>query len=306
MKTKAIFTMILLAFAAIFAVPTKGVSLAIFPAAGHGFDLRELEAFANDNLSSYNGDDYEGEGYEGDGYEGDGYEGDGYEGDFDGYTGENDDFVDFGGFNKSFANAADSGRIFVMTLTNANAANRTALICPGYLWVPAGGSATGAAAEGAFNDTTGAIGLSGAGSPKTITEFFAFIANSPVAVAGIKIESTVATQVSQQLIIEHMSPFKTMEQQIINLGSYQNENTFRDKIVTIPTPNLVLSSNTKIYLPIVGTSTCTVTFLAGAIANQAYTLQKKMSRAAGTFARVGVKSVRRAQAMKAAPRRLGR
>ena len=307
---KKIFYFTLIALVAIFAIPTHGTSLmAAGPIIGRGLSLRQLEDFANGNLSSFDGNDgYEGEGYEGEGYEGDfsGMNDDGYEGDFDGYTGAGDDFVDFGGYNKTFANAAESGRIFIMTLTNANAASRTALLCPGYLYYP-GTTMNGAVLDGAFNDTTGAAGLTGAGSPKSVTEFFAFVSNSPVAISGIKIESTLATQVSQQLVIEHMSPFKTLEQQIINLGSYQNENTFRDKIVTIPTPNLIMSNNTKIYLPIVGSSSCTITFLAGAILNPAHALQNKQSRAKSTIARIGLPALKRRAAIKGnKPRRLGR
>lgn len=309
MKKILYFTII--ALVAIFAIPTHGAAiLAAGPMVGRGLSLRQLEDFANGSLSSFDGED----GYDNaDGSSDEGYEGDfngydeGYEGDYDGYTGEGDDFVDFGGFNKSFANAAESGRIFIMNLTNANAASRTALLCPGYLYYP-GSTMNGAVLDGAFNDTAGLAGLTGSGSPKTVTEFFAFVSNSPVAISGIKIESTVASQVSAQLIIEHMSPFKQLEQQIINLGSYQNENTFRDKIVTIPTPNLVLSSNTKIYLPVVGTSTCTITFLAGAILNPAHALQNKLTRAKATIARVGLPRMKRAATIRAGrnPKRLGR
>ena len=301
---KKIFVFSILAILAIFAIPTGGASiLAAGPIVGGGLSLRQLEDFANGNLSSFDGENYEGEQYEGEQYEGEQY--DGYDDEFDGYTGYNDDFVDFGGFNKSFANAADSGRLFVMTLTNPNAASRTALLCPGYLYYP-GSTMNGAVLDGAFNDTTGAAGLTGGGSPKTVNEFFAFIGTAPVQVAGIKIESTVAAQVSQQLIIEHLSPFKTLEQHIINLGSYQNENTFRDKIVTIPTPNLVLSSHTKIYLPIVGTSTCTVTFLAGAVLNPAAALTKKIGRASNTFQRAGIAVAKRAAARPAGRKIAGR
>ncbi|MCX6265867.1 MAG: hypothetical protein NTW16_00715 [Bacteroidetes bacterium] len=291
---KKIFYFSIIALIAIFAIPTHGATvLASVPMIGSGLSLRQLEDFANGSLSSFDGDEYEGDGYA-DEYEGDfdGYA-DEYEGDFDGYTGAGDDFVDFGGYNKTFANAAESGRLFIVTLTNANAASRTALLCPGYLYYP-GSTMNGAILDGAFNDTTGAAGLTGSGSPKSVTEFFAFVSNAPVAISGIKIESTLASQVAQQLIIEHMSPFKQLEQQIINLGSYQNENTFRDKIVTIPTPNLVLSNNTKIYLPIVGSSTCTITFLAGAILNPAHALQQKLGRAGATMQRVGVARVKAA------------
>ena len=297
---KKILLFSILALVAIFSIPTHGATvLATVPLIGpRGLTLNQLEDYASGHLSSFDGYDGEGnfEGYDGyDGYEGEqNFEGyaDEYEGDFEGYTGAGDDFVDFGGFNKSFANAGDSGRIFVMTIVNAAGGNLSAYLCPGYTYYP-GTTANGVALDGAFNDTSGAAGLTGSGTPKAIKEFFSFLMYSPVAIGGIKIESSVATQVSQQLIIEHLSPFKVLEQQIINLGSYQNENTFRDKIVTVPTPNLVMSSNTRITLPIVAGSTCTITFLAGAILNPAHALQQKMGRAKHTISRVGLPRAKR-------------
>ena len=309
---KKILFFSILALIAIFAPHTNGATLAMAPIIGGGLSLRDLENYANGNLSSFDG--YDGDSYEADQYDNadggsyDGYEGDfegydaEYEGDFEGYTGAHDDFMDFGGFNKSFANAGDSGRIFVMTIVNAGAGSLNAYLCPGYTYYP-GTTANGVVLDGAFNDTAGAAGLTGSGTPKAVKEFFSFLMYSPVAIGGIKIESSVATQVSQQLIIEHLSPFKTLEQHIINLGSYQNENTFRDKIVTVPTPDLVMSSNTRIILPIVAGSTCTITFLAGAILNPAHALQKKMSKAKATIARVGLPKIKRAAVIARAPRR---
>jgi hypothetical protein len=265
--------------------------------ANNGLSVADLEAFAKDELSSFDGEEY-------DGYD----EVESFEEDFEGdyYTGENDDFVDFGGFNKSFANAGDSGRIFVVTIANTGTDSRTIYLAPGYTWIP-GSTANGHLCDGATKDTAGSnTGLSCSGSPKTITDFYAFINTCPVHIGGIKIEGSVAAQVSQQLKITNLSPFKTLEEKIINLGSYQNENTFRDKIVTVPTPELILSNQVQISLVIPASCTTTVTFLAGGILNPSYALQQKVARASGTIARVGLAPLKRMAKMKAAPKRIGR
>lgn len=299
MKKFILFAVIALTAVAAFALESVavGASLAIIPTAG-GLSVRQLESFASGELSSFDGED---DGY--DDYE----EYESFEEDFEGdyYTGENDDFVDFGGYNKSFANAGDSGRIFVMTIANTATDARNVYLMPGYTYYP-GKTGNGIVVDGAFNDAAGGTGCTGSGSPKTILDFYAFLQHCPTHIGGIKIEGSVAAQVSQQLKIEHLSPFKTLEEKIINLGSYQNENTYRDKIVTIPTPDLVLSNQVKITLTIPASCTTTITFLAGGILNPSHAMQQKVSRAKSTIAKVGLAPLKRKAVIKSRPGLPGR
>ncbi|MCX6250724.1 MAG: hypothetical protein NTX61_08230 [Bacteroidetes bacterium] len=277
-------------FLTVFLHPIAGASVAAVGAVGR-ITVNDLEDFAKGKLSSFDGndgfDDFEN--YE----EYEGFEGfENFDG-FEGYTGYDDSFVDFGGFNMSFANAGDSGRIFVMTITNSDTtAAHIAYLTPGYFWVP-GATVNGVVKTGAFNDTSGVAGLSGSGSPKVIEEFLGFIMHNPVAIHGIKVEGSVTAQVSQQLIIEQLSPFKVLQQGIINLGSYQNENTFRDKIVTVPTPALIVSNQVRISISIPAGCTTTFTWLAGAILNPSHALAQKMNKAKRTISRVGVKRAKK-------------
>jgi hypothetical protein len=284
-----------------------GTSVAIAGVGGlmrtpKGLTVEQLENYANGQLSSFAGENENFEDYEEfEGY--DEFEGfDDYE-DYEDYVGYNDDFVDFGGFNTSFANAGDSGRLFVMTITNTDvAAAHSCYIAPGLLYTP-GGNINGVVKDGAFNDVNGAAGLTGAGSPKSIDTFFAFLQHNPIHIMGFKVEGSIAAQVAQIVVVTEQSPFKDLQSKPINLGSYQNENTFRDKIVTVPTKNLILSNQVQMLIPIPAGCTTTITLLVGGILNTSYALQQKGHRAASTIARVGVNKVNAAHAGKHRRRR---
>ena len=298
MKT---FAKILMAIMAIMLfIPSHGISsVAAIPGA---FSLKDLGGYAEENFSSYEGDGFEG---------------------FEGYTGEGDDFLDFGGPNKSFATEITDPRLFVMTIANSDNVAHSAYLIPGYLWSPKqviGYTAVTTAIEdkapytttltpvypngfvrdGAFPDTNGVTGkLTGSGNPKTIEEFFAFIKNTPITCNAIKIQNSVdPTQMDQQLIQRSLSPFRTLEEKIWTPGAYQTQDTYRDKIIVFPTSGLILSDQTQIEYPIVATSSITVTFFCGTPLNPAKALENKRNKAANTFANVGLDNVRHNHAVK--------
>jgi hypothetical protein len=275
-----IFSLALVAISIAFANASQGASLAILPfmaSTGDGMTARQLSEYAHEHLSSF----------------------DGFEGENDFYTGIGDPMLDFGGDNRSFANVMDEGRIFIMTLTNTvTTANRTAYLIPGITWAP-GRTANGFIADGTFNDVAGNAGLTAAGAPGTITDFLAFIKDNPTQVNAIRVESSNSLQIGQQIVIEELSPFRTLQNRLITLASFQDENTYRDKIVTVPTPGLILSGQCRMTLPIVYTAssntTTTITFFCGAVTNQAQYLKNKMYQAqAGIINRGGLKAVRQA------------
>jgi hypothetical protein len=276
-------------------IPTKGMSLAFAPFATPG----DLGNYADKNFSSFEGDDRP----------------------FEGYTGEGDEFVDFGGPNRSFATEINDPRIYVMTLINAAGAARNAYIIPGMLWVPGRitgmTSATTAAGaplvyttvntliypsgfvrDGAFNDATGEAGLSATGNPKSIEQFFSFIKGNPMACNAIKFQSSESSQMDQQITQRSASPFRALEEKIWTPGAYQNQDTYRDKIIMFPTTGLILSDQTQLEYPIVANSTLTITFFCGAVLNAAKALETKRDAAVRTFSQVGLANVQQYHAIK--------
>ena len=249
-----VFSAILAAFLAVFIHPAAaGAMIAMGPIASRaGLTIEDLEHFAQSNLSSFDGAGESFEGFEN--YEEMAYDAAPFEGEtFDGYDGYNDDFVDFGGPNKSFMNAGDSGRIFVMTIANTATVALTAYLVPGYNYYY-GHALAGVVKDGAFYGLDGGsnntAGLSGSGSPKLITDFFSFLTHNPIHVGGIKIEGSLASQVSQQLIIE-----------------------------------LVISNQTRVSLAIPAGCTTVITWLAGGIMNPSHALQQKVTKAKQTAVR---------------------
>ena len=264
MKKILLLTTICLGLVASIFVPVLGAaSLAIMPFMG-GSSLAELEAAARRDLSSFDGQ--------------------AFEGGYPGYTGMGDDLLDFGGGgDASFLNLPLEENIFTLTLVNANAATRYAYLCPGILYTP-GVTLAGVPLDGAFNDSAGnGAGLTRSGSPKTVAEFMAYIHKKPVQIARIKIASTVATQITQQITVQPMSPFRTLASRVLNPSSFQTQDTFQDKVVVFDVPNLILANDQQITYPIVGTSTCTITFYAGAILNTSKTLESRVSQAKATI-----------------------
>jgi hypothetical protein len=253
-----------------------GASMAIMPGVGGGGQPNpgDLERFAAENFSSF-------------------------EGDANFYTGEGDDMMDFGGPNRSFANETQTGRIFVINLNNALATNETVVLLPGYTWKP-GDSGNNWLVDGAIK-TEGQNSLVGTGSPKTIKEFLSFIMKCPTNIAAIRISSNNSTtQIEQQMTKRELSPFKDLESSIIDLGAYTNEQTYRDKMVTVPTPGLVAGPETYLDLPVIASSICTVTFFCGGVISQSSALRKKRDKAASTFSAVGLNNVRQLHAMRQA------
>lgn len=227
--------------------------------------VEDLERYANRNLSSFNGEEEEN------------FEGDEWLNSFedeDYYDGSDEDGIDFGGPGKNFLTAGIAKDTpYVMTLVNANAEVRYCYITPGYI------DDQGTVLDGSFADINGDAGLTGSGSPKGVKYFHAFLEEVPTICNGFKISSTVATQVSQIMTIEQLSPFRNLADKPIDLGSFTDEHSFQDKIVTVPTPGLVLGAQTRIKLPVVGSSTCTVTFWIGAMRNVSKELEVKAGKA---------------------------
>ncbi|MBW6482827.1 MAG: hypothetical protein K0B10_07180 [Vicingaceae bacterium] len=271
MKTlKYLFTAALLA--SFFISDTFGeVSIAMAGVIGFPYaDPNAMDHYASENFSSFEGDDV--------------------------YTGDGDHFLNFGGPGISFKNEGNASRSFVMNITNNDKISHTATLTPGYDWVPGQTDPIKKyAADGAMLLDGASVLLSGSGSPKTIREFLSFLSKNPSNLAGIRVSSNNNTsQIEQTIIVRELSPFKDLESRTIILGNYTHENNQREKMVTVPTPGVILGPETELILPIMPQSVCTITFFIGGVLSTSGALKHKRAAAVAQLpaAQVAIPSVR--------------
>lgn len=208
-----------------------------------------------------------------------------------GYTGDDDDMLDFSGNVANFAVEGGIDKQFTFTVTNAAVANRTAYLWAGYLL----GNATlapGQLVDGAFNDINGDVGLTGASNvEKTIAELKQFLLYNPTRLIGMIIKSDVANQIQNDIILQPLDPFRGTESFYIRPKTFVNQNTFQDKTVTFPVDNVSLDDQMTMKLSFLASSVTTITMFFGATLNQAKALRKKAKRAKKTMAKVSRKKV---------------
>lgn len=226
--------------------------------------IADIESIARQNLSNFEGEEnYEGE---------EGYDGleEGYEGAENAFDGE--DFVQYDGINL----AKNGGQTYTITLTNGNAAPRTALLSGGILT-----NAVGLIRTGAFNDKNNAVGLSGAGNPTTLETLVEFFRRNALRLNTLQITSSDSQQIYQQMIVQRESPFRIMDSKIINLGAHVSPGDFKDKMVIVPAAQygLQFDDQTRVEITIPGLATTTITLFTGPILNTAAGLERKVARA---------------------------
>lgn len=194
------------------------------------------------------------------------------DGENDGYDGFGDDAVDFDGVKKSFATKTGASRIYTMTIVSAATGTKNVVINNPYH-----GSETPA---GAIVLAEGAVSLiTTTGSPKSFDNFAAFVNRNPTLVKGFKFKAKNSdTQLDCQMIVQEVSPFRTLQNRIITIGAYQDEMTYQTKTVTVP-EEIILSHQTLAYFGLNESETVTLTLFCSAILNTAIMLQKKNERA---------------------------
>lgn len=254
-----------------------------------------LEAIArNANFSSFGGD----EGYDGDEFEGESaYDGDEFEGE-SAYDGFGDDMVDFGGKSGNFLQQqAQSGRIFTMYIENSGTAavDKVIILNPAYTAQDRVAGAvviTDGVIQYGVNPGEGLI--TGSGDPKLIQNFLDFIKNNPTQVVGFKVKArTFSDQIEQAMLIRELSPFKTLESRTINLSSYQDEDTFQNKVVTVP-ERINVTNQTEVSMKLLAGEKIAITFYIGGIVNTSVSLAKKHSKALKSAAKRRVRRKPRA------------
>lgn len=210
------------------------------------------------------------------------------------YTGEGDDLLSFAGSIQNFAGelVEHLEKQFVITIVNANAATRYAVLFAGYHK----GNATlspGQLVQGAFNDVNGNAGLTGAtASEKSIEELLLFMNAAPTRLLAIKVKSTVATQIDENFTYQRLNPFMTMPTKILRPGNFQNQDTYQDKVATFPA-NVQIDDQSKLSCGVVGSSTLTLSFFFGTSINLALTLERKAVAAYTNINAAGQESVLR-------------
>jgi hypothetical protein len=234
------------------------------------------------------------------GEEGDNFEGDeaGFEG--DNYVGLEDDHLDFGGHGKSFLNEERSSITFAFKLQNATAAKKIVALTPTYLGTAASiATATGETVDGILTDGAIITNLTGtAGNSKlTIAGLQSFVKQNPTRILEMTIVSNDTSTFEENITYQHLSPFRTLQNNRIPLTDYIKPEQYNTKkaIVTIGRdyPDVQLNDQTAILLPIGGTDMVATTGIIlninlrlGAILNNSGALNKKATRADKVMSKV--------------------
>jgi len=152
------------------------------------------------------------------------------------------------------------------------------------------GYTAGLVRDGDFVGINGGAMSSLSNSTGSIYEFLKFIAHNPTSLNSVKFNSNqYASQMDKQLIVRSVSPFNRLEDRMINLSAYQDQDTYQTKVVTVPTLNVVLGNQTELILDIMPKNgeenhILTVTFFCGAILNTSSALERKQEQAFNTYA----------------------
>lgn len=217
------------------------------------------------------------------------------------YTGLGDEFIDFAGSKtQSFSSLEE--RKFKITVTAAAGQTGKIYLTPGLLYAPNQVAYTqdadtkvitasypaGYVRDGSFKDTTGAYTFSAVGSPNYIEWFYAYIDRNPMTMHLMRIRSTDATQLDQQIIIEQMNPFYNDRDQVIDPSAFKDENVYQDKIATVPMQNVTIGSDVRISTTIVAGTTTVFSFFLGNALHVRKALEKKQGKAASTMAVKGI------------------
>lgn len=250
---------------------------------GNHLTLAKLEQIADEGLSNFEGQPVFLENYEGGNTSEVYYDGPGDE-----------DFVDFDGNSTSstipasdiqmrFAQEIAQGRNYQFVIKNNSTVDEKFILLPSYKHFKFLGSNSmfmnqGVIQQGGFTGMNGNP-LEAQGFPKPIDEFLGFVMHVPTRCLGIKLVSSDARQIETSMLIKHNSPFRELESRNILPSLYQDENTFRDKVVTIG-ETFQLDNQTEIEMTIVAGSTLTVTLMCGAMLNNAKALHNKAKKVA--------------------------
>lgn len=201
---------------------------------------------------------------------------------YEGYNGFGDPSIQFIGNASNFSDEGKSGLTYTMVITNqgASAVDRKLAICPGYFTdaadiKDASGTAVDAIiAQGTIIGAGGTI-CTGAGTPKSITEFLAFIKYNPVRFTGLKMLVDNSAQFDNSIYVKQNSPFRNLQDREITPNVYKDSTQTDDKRVEIPLEQYQMDNNTTVITTISASRKVTLNWFVGAIKNPAYELAVK-------------------------------
>lgn len=230
--------------------------------------MRKLEEEANSHLSNFGGQDPD--------------DLNDYD-EYSGYTGVNDDFLDFGGENASLLSSVE-GHNYTFTVVNAKSSALEFYLNPSQKNKNSDNTLVkGTLREGVFaaiNDAGSDTSLTATGDSYGTLDFLRrFIENNPTYVKAFQIQSSTSAGVAQCLItIQEVSPFRQISARQLKPTMYQDQNMFNDKVINIPA-GFDLNDQCEVKMKIAAATTLTVTIVCGAILNGAVALQNKRGKA---------------------------
>lgn len=242
----------------------------------------DLEKFANENFSNFEGNNYVGnEWYR--------------------YTGDGDDFLNFGGPGDFDTEVAEE-RTITWTVKNVNAANKSIRFlyrdwessvtvgtdAPAY-----SGQIRTALATHEFESTDGTAAVFQAynvsSTLPSIEETIRFWHDNPTRLIGLRLSSTDATSIDQILTYQRTYPYRDLGSETLMMSKYTDEYAFNGKIVTIKLPKpWIIDNQTDLIIPIVAGATTTFTLILGAELNTGIALAQKAAKAQADYNRMPV------------------
>ena len=199
------------------------------------------------------------------------YDGNQYAFNDDAYTGIDDDDVDFGGENLDFATELAALRSFTVVVNNdGNTSERI-----GFGAALKAIAGTNQLQEGIV---AGRATLTCTGSPDSYDFFKDFLRVNPCRLVALKITSSRASQLSQSLIVTHVSPFETLGSKPMSFQSFTSERSYNERMLTLKNLNMQLDNQTTIATDIPAKTETTFTLYIGAIYNIAKGLNSRANR----------------------------
>jgi len=194
------------------------------------------------------------------------------------YTGAGDPSINISGTIQDFRQEGDINKRFAFTLKNSAATPLTVRLFAGYDTL-----ADGVMKDGAFNDVTGAPGLTAtANNPRSsILGFQGYVLRNPTRVVAMRLQTDITTQFEQEFSIGRLDPFQQTGSIQLNPSLNINSTTFNDKVVTMNTDGLQLDDRSDLLYTVDAGVTISIVLFCGASYESSQALAVKAAVAQG-------------------------
>ena len=181
------------------------------------------------------------------------------------YTGQGDPALKMMGTVQNFAQEGHVNRRFGFSITNSADAPRTVRLFAGY---NTGDStaAPGQLKDGAFNDVTGAPGLSASATNprKPINGFLNYVLYNPTRILQARLNCSNKAQFSQEISVGSLDPFVDTASYPINPSLGFDSTTFDASVADVNTNGLQVDDKSDILFTILPGTTVNFILFAGA------------------------------------------